>query len=83
MDFNGRMAGEMPRRTKLDDIQDAAQWAGMVPGVGSIIDLGNSALYAARGKWGDAAMTALGAVPLIGDIAQLGRKLGKGTQRLM
>lgn len=81
--MDGRLAGE--RWTKMDDIQSAAQWAGMLPGIGSVVDLGNSALYAARGKWGDAAMTALGAVPLIGDAFQFFNKGKKATKagRLM
>jgi hypothetical protein len=52
----------------LDTIQGGLSMAGMLPGVGVIPDLVNAATYAARGKWGDAAMSGLQAIPFLGDL---------------
>lgn len=38
-----------------------------------LVDLSNAGLYAARGKWDDAALTAAGIVPYAGDAAKLAK----------
>lgn len=50
--------------------------AGFIPGLGAAPDLLNAGIYAAQGKWGDAAWSTGAAVPLFGDGAKAG-KMGK------
>lgn len=49
------------------------QSCGMAPGVGAACDIGDTALYASEGNFGEAAFGALAAVPLLGDIARFGK----------
>lgn len=60
----------------LDGIQLALDIAGFVPGFGAVPDLVNAAISAMRGNWGEAGMSVLAAVPLIGDAAA-GVKIAK------
>lgn len=46
--------------------------AGTVDPTG-VVDLANAARYAAKGQWGDAAISALGAIPYVGDLGKAGR----------
>ncbi len=66
----GRLAGEQNPYSNLDSTLDTIQGglnlAGMIPGVGAIPDLINAGTYAARGKWGDAALSAVSAIPFVG-----------------
>lgn len=57
------------RRGWLDKAQDALNVAGFLPGFGSIADGVNAAIYAARGDMGNAAFSAVAAIPGIGDTA--------------
>lgn len=81
--MNGRLAGEQNPYTEstLDSIQNGLSIAGMIPGLGAIPDLINAGTYAARGKWGDAAWSAVSAIPFIGDLAG-GAKVAKNTAQL-
>lgn len=87
---------EMPKITEgqtldsksvLDGIQLALDVAGFAPGVGAIPDLMNASISALRGNWGDAGLSLLAAVPLIGDvaagvkIAKKGKNIAKMAQR--
>lgn len=53
--------------------------AGFVPGFGAVPDLLNAGLYAAEGDWGNAGLSALAAIPMIGDA---GAAVGKGGKYL-
>lgn len=75
----GRIAGD--KSGLLDNIQMGLNLAGFMPGWGAVADLANAGIYAARGKWGDAAWSALYAIPGIGDVPQAFgglKRLGKG-----
>ena len=52
--------------TTLDKIQLALDAAGLIPVIGEPLDLINAGISAGRGNWGDAGLSALGAVPVIG-----------------
>jgi len=60
----------------LDGIQLTLDLAGFAPGVGAIPDLANAAIYALRGKWIDAGLSIIAAVPIVGDLAA-GVKIAK------
>ncbi len=64
----------------LDEIQDWFSYAGYYPGAGAVPDVLNAGIYAARGKL--AALSAIVAVPVIGDAIGVGKKLGKAAEKL-
>ena len=66
----GRVAGS---EQFLDKAQDILGIAGMIPGVGAIADGVNAGIYGLRGKWGDAAFSAVSALPGIGDALGAGK----------
>jgi hypothetical protein len=76
-------AAKKKSRIGIDDVQNAASIAGMLPVVGTFADLGNAALYAARGKFGEAAFSALSAIPGVGDLFGGARMAGKAAKAAM
>lgn len=50
-------------------VHGALDVVGMIPGVGEVADLANAAIYLAEGDYGNAAMSAMGAIPLVGNVA--------------
>lgn len=67
-----------------DVVQTGIGFAGMIPIVGIAFDVGNAALYAARGKMDEAAMSLVSAIPIGGDLAgaaNLARKTAKLVAR--
>ena len=54
--------------------------AGLAPGVGAVPDLANAAIYAARGKKADAAMSGIAAIPGAGQVATGAKWAGKGLK---
>jgi RHS repeat-associated protein len=50
----------------LDGIQVGLDGAGLVPGLGEPADVANALISAGRGNWGDAALSACAAVPVLG-----------------
>ena len=54
---------------------------GLVPVVGDAVDLGNAAAYALQGRWDDAALTAVAAVPGPEGWAAASAKVGKAVSR--
>jgi len=57
---------------------------GMIPGVGAIADLANAAWYAAEGDWVNAAMSAAGAIPGVGEAigaAKIAKNAVKGAAK--
>jgi len=75
-----RNRGAQELDATLDTIQNGLSMAGMLPGVGVVPDLVNAAGYAARGKWGEAGMSALMAIPLLGDMFGV-KKVADNTAR--
>jgi hypothetical protein len=66
----------------LDALQLGLDGAGFIPGLGAIPDLLNAGISAARGNWTDAGLSALAAVPGIGDAAaaaKLANRAAKAT----
>ena len=65
----------------LPDLSDVAHGAldvlGFVPGLGTAADVANGILYAAEGNWGDAIMSFVSAVPVVGDGAKAASMTGK------
>ncbi len=54
---------------------------GLVPVIGDAVDLGNAAAYALQGRWGDASLTAVAAVPGPEGWAVASAKLGRALGR--
>ncbi len=54
---------------------------GLVPVVGDAVDLGNAAAYAVQGRWKDASLTAVAAVPGPEGWAAAGAKVGRAVSR--
>jgi len=46
---------------------------GLYPGIGELADLLNAGLYALEGDWANAAISGVGVIPILGDIAKVGR----------
>jgi hypothetical protein len=65
----------------LDNAQNILGLAGMIPVVGAIADGINAVGYGLRGKWGDAGLSALSALPGVGD-AFAAPKVVKGAGEL-
>ncbi|MBQ0926658.1 putative T7SS-secreted protein [Saccharopolyspora endophytica] len=55
--------------------------AGLIPGIGEVVDLAHAGVYALQGKGTEAALTAAAAVPFVGWAAG-GTKLGKAGKRI-
>jgi RHS repeat-associated protein len=53
----------------LDRIQTGLDAAGLLPGVGIVPDAGNTIISLLRGNWGDAGLSALAMVPMLGQVA--------------
>lgn len=66
---------------QLPDLSTLAHGAldvlGFVPGIGAAADVANGILYAAEGNWGDALMSFVSAVPVVGDSAKAASMTGK------
>jgi len=60
-------------------VQTALDFAGLIPGFGDIADIANAAISFGRGNYEDAALSAVSAVPLIGDAIGKG---GKATKKI-
>lgn len=58
-------------------VHGALDVAGFIPGVGAVADLANAALYAVEGDYANAAMSALAAIPGVGDTIALASKGSK------
>ena len=62
-------------------VHTALDMGGMVPEVGTVTEGANAALYAAQGQYGNAATSALSAIPVAGDVTDSAR-LGKDAAGL-
>jgi hypothetical protein len=56
-----------------ETIHTALDVLGITPGIGEAADAVNAVAYAIEGDWGNAAISAVGMVPLFGDAAKAGR----------
>jgi YD repeat-containing protein len=68
---NEYSAGVNPVDSWADVVQDILDLVGVVDPTG-VVDVVNAVGYALRGKWGSAAVTALGIIPYVGDVAKAG-----------
>jgi WXG100 family type VII secretion target len=50
-----------------DTVHNILGVLGFIPVVGALFDVADAAIYAAEGRWGDAALSAFGAIPGLGD----------------
>ena len=67
--------------TDVDAWQSIADFAGWIPIAGDFIDVGNGLVYAARGKWVDAGLSLLAAIPLIGTPISKSFKVGRNATK--
>ena len=67
------------REEKWDKIQEYWGYLGFVPVGGIVADVANTIVYAARGKWKDAGLSALSIAPGVGDVVGA---VGKGAKFL-
>ena len=67
--------------TDVDAWQTVADFAGWIPLAGDFIDVGNGLVYAARGKWIDAGLSLLAAIPLIGTPISKSLKVGRNVTK--
>ena len=65
----------------VDGIQLTLDLLGLIPGVGAIPDLVNAAIYALRGKWLEAGLSIIAAVPGVGDVATGTKIARRGVTR--
>jgi len=68
---NEYSAGVNPVDSWADVVQDILDLVGVIDPTG-VVDVVNAVGYALRGKWGSAAVTALGIIPYVGDVAKAG-----------
>jgi RHS repeat-associated protein len=64
----------------LKGTHELLDWLGMIPVVGVVFDIANAGLYAAEGNYLMAGLSAVSAIPGIGDaagLAKIGTRLGK------
>jgi hypothetical protein len=59
----------------LDNIQSIADWIGLVPYIGDAVDVLNSIVYFARGKWIDGTLSIIAMVPVVGSAIAIPFKL--------
>jgi RHS repeat-associated protein len=64
----------------IDTFQTGLDYAGFTPGLGAAPDLLNAGIYAARGKWGMAGLSAVAAVPGWGDAIKGGAMGARGAK---
>lgn len=74
----GKMLGWGKDTSFMDRVQDTVSMVGVVDPTG-LADGANALAYAGRGKFKDAAISAMGMIPYLGDAAKL-TKLGKGAK---
>ena len=72
---------DITREHDLDTLQTVLDLVGVIPGVGDVVDIANAAISLARGNYSDAALSALSALPLIGDAFCKGGKAAKKIAR--
>jgi hypothetical protein len=72
---------EKPESTSdyIDRLQGYADFVGLIPGVGDIVDVGSALVDVAQGQYGDAAFRGAAALPLVG--SAIGA--GKGVKRAL
>ena len=81
----GRVLGWDDKSTFISRAQDVVDVIGIIDPTG-IADGANALAYAAQGKWGDAATSALGMIPYAGDTAKIAKygarasKVAKATK---
>ena len=70
---------EKPESTSdyIDRLQGYADFVGLIPGVGDIVDVGSALVDVAQGQYGDAAFRGAAALPLVGSAIGLGGKAKK------
>ena len=61
----------------IDRLQGYADFVGLIPGVGDIVDVGSALVDVAQGQYGDAAFRGAAALPLVGSAIGLGGKAKK------
>jgi len=66
----GGALGWNEKTSWLDRAQDVVDVIGVIDPTG-VADAANALGYAARGKWGDAAVSALGVIPYVGDAGKI------------
>ncbi|CAI6064816.1 hypothetical protein PAECIP112173_01937 [Paenibacillus sp. JJ-100] len=64
----------------LDVTQSVLDVAGMIPVIGEVADLANAAIYAARGDYTNAALSAAAAIPFVGWAATGAKFVTKGSK---
>lgn len=55
----------------LDTFQMILDWAGLLPGVGDILDVINAIIYFVRGKYLDGLLSCIAIIPLVGSVVSL------------
>jgi hypothetical protein len=72
---------EKPESTSdyIDRLQGYADFVGLIPGVGDVLDVGSALVDVAQGQYGDAAFRGAAALPLVGSAIGL----GKGAKRAL
>lgn len=68
--------------TSPDTGQLVLEVVGVIPVAGEFADGANAVIYVMRGKYGDAALSALCIVPIVGDVAGKGGKVAKKVHQV-
>lgn len=75
----GKLLGWNKKTKLIDRVQDTVDLVGIVDPTG-IADAANALTYAARGEWKQAATSALGIIPYLGDLGKVGKFAGRGAK---
>lgn len=55
----------------LDTLQMILDWAGLIPGIGDVLDIINAVIYFARGKYLDGLLSSIAIIPIVGSVLSL------------
>ena len=61
----------------IDKLQGYADFVGLIPGIGDVVDIGSALVDVAQGQYGDAAFRGAAALPLVGSAIGIGGKAKK------
>jgi hypothetical protein len=61
----------------IDRLQGYADFVGLIPGIGDVVDIGSALVDVAQGQYGDAAFRGAAALPIVGSAIGLGGKAKK------
>jgi len=71
-----------PRGSFLDGLQTVFDVAGLIPGLGEAFDAANAVIYAARGDYVSAGLSAAAMIPVVGSVGTGAKLVGKAAKAI-